>query len=105
MKNKIALETYFSGTLDEWRNQLDEAVIDSIIKILSLDPKTEKENLWDDLTRVVYAWGKPSATSLKTSPANLKKYAADLNNMILKTLKTLKEMEYGPLFEKGTMKT
>lgn len=116
------METYFSGDVIDWLNQIPEEIIDSAIKILDLDPDKEmkpkgysppgidlswlstlKYCLWEDIVHVVRRWGMPSPSTLKTSPSELKKHAAKIQGQIDETISVLKNLEYPYLFQKGTM--
>lgn len=121
-KSKFIMETYFSGDAKEWLNQIPESVIDKAIQILEFDPDKEMEPkgyttvhrdlswwntakvcFWGDLVRVIHRWGLPSPSELGTSPANLRDHAEDLKRKLHEALDVLKALEYGPLYEKGTM--
>jgi hypothetical protein len=121
MKSNLIMETYFYGSPEEWRSQIPESIVNIAIDILSINPNetvspkgyspvknlpyqyTLKEKLWDDLVKVIHRWGKPSPTELKTTPAQLKNHVEDLKKQLDSTLSTLRDLEYEPLFKKGTM--
>lgn len=108
-------QTYFTGTREESRARLPQECVDMAVKALGIDPdlpainndklcpRTQKEELWDDLIFVIWRFGKPTPTQLGTTPAELKKHAKFLNDELQSFLSLLNSLQYGPLFDLGTM--
>lgn len=120
-ESNLIMETYFAGDAIEWLNQIPESVIDKAVQILDIDPNKEmkpsgycpidnslfqntvKVCVWKDLVHVIHRWGMPSPTEMQTSSSKLKNHAEDIKNKLSKATKALEALEYGAIFENGTM--
>jgi len=121
MKANLIMESFFSGSAEEWLNQIPESLIDKAIEILSIDPNVEmkptgyspidnslfqhtaKICLWKDLVQVIHRWGMPAPSIMQTSPALLKTHAENLKDKLSGAIKALESLEYVALFEAGTL--
>lgn len=121
MASKFIMESHFTGTAEEWLNQLDEKIVDKAIKILAINPnekmepsgyapidnslfqKTVKVCLWKDLVQSIHRWGMPSPTKMQTSPSQLKAHAKNVKEQVMGAVDALESIKYGTIFKAGTL--
>lgn len=121
MASNLIMESYFTGTPEEWLGQLDEKIVDKAIEILSINPneemkpsgyspidnslfqRTVKVCLWKDLVQVIHRWGMPSPTKMQTSPSQLKIHAENVRGTLSEAISVLESLEYEATYKRGTL--
>lgn len=93
---------YLDGSLENYNKVVSEKSLDDVISLLNLDPdkildsesgRNLKEILWGELATIIYVWGRPSETVLKTSPRYLLQHAQKTEKTLSNALEVIKEIE------------
>jgi hypothetical protein len=121
MASNLIMESYFTGSPEEWLGQLDEKIVDRAIEILSINPNEEMEPtgyspidnsffqhtvkvcLWKDLVQVIHRWGMPSPTKMQTSPSRLKAHAYNIKDKLSEAAEVLESLQYQSIYKDGTL--
>lgn len=95
-------DDYLDGSLENYNKVMSEKSLDDVITLLNLDPDkiidskigiNLKESLWRELATIIYVWGRPSETILKTTPKDLLQHTKKIEKTLSNTLEAIKEIE------------
>lgn len=93
---------YLDGNLENYNKVMSEKSLDDVITLLNLDPekiidlvsqRNLKESLWRELATIIYTWGRPSETTLETSPKHLLVHMQKIEKTLSKAIEIIDEIE------------